>query len=254
MHNGIWKNYEITTSQQNNAIRRQLALFRKMLKDNADQERAVNEKRYLKSPYKFFGVSLPFTDKMAKDFKKINKDAGRDYVIELAGMLWDSEYHDEKRLGLRILQFYPEYLDFSIMPLLEQMLHQSTGWDFVDDISIHLVGTVLEKDKKAYGYLKRWSNSDNFWMRRASMISQVLLFRQNKGDKKLFFRFAEEMLHEKEFFIRKAIGWCVREISKASPDEAFDFLMKIKDRASGLTLREGAKRLPPQQREMILNT
>ncbi|MBI5409163.1 MAG: DNA alkylation repair protein [Nitrospirae bacterium] len=58
------------------------------------------------------------------------------------------------------------------------------------------------------------------------------------------------MLHEKEFFIRKAIGWCVREISKASPDEAFEFLMKIKDRASGLTLREGAKRLPLQQREM----
>jgi 3-methyladenine DNA glycosylase AlkD len=130
---------------------------------------------------------------------------------------------------------------------------QSTGWDFVDDISIHLVGAVLEKDKRVYGYLKKWSASDNFWMRRASMISQVLLFRHNKGDKKLFFGFAGKMLHEKEFFIRKAIGWCVREISKASPDEAFDFLMKIKDRASGLTLREGAKRLPPQQREMILD-
>lgn len=230
-----------------------MAAFRKTLKDNYNEERAVNEKRYLKSPYKFFGVSLPFTDKMAKEFKKANKDAGRDHVIELAGTLWDSEYHDEKRLGLRILQFYPEFLDYSVMPMLEEMLTQSTGWDLVDDISIHLVGAVLEKDKKAYGYLKRWSSSDNFWMRRASLISQVLLFRHNRGDKKLFFKFAGKMLHEKEFFIRKAIGWCVREISKAGPDGAFDFLMQIKNRASGLTLREGAKRLPPRQREMILN-
>ncbi len=244
---------KLHTLQQNNAIRKQLALFRKTLKTNTNQERAVNEKKYLKSPYKFFGVSLPFTDNMAKEFKKINKDAGRDYVIELVKMLWDSEYHDEKRLGLRVLQYYPEYLDLEIMPLLEEILMQSTGWDFVDDISIHLVGAVLEKDKKAYGFLKRWSISGNFWMRRASLISQILLFRHNRGDKKLFFSFADKMLHEKEFFIRKAIGWCVREISKASPDEAFDFLMKIKDRASGLTLREGAKRLPLQQRGMILD-
>jgi len=228
-----------------------LAAFRKTLTDHADRERAVNEKRYLKSPYKFFGVSLPFTDKMAKEFRRANKDAGRDYVIALAGALWDSEYHDEKRLGLRILQFHPEYLDYSAMPMLEEMLMQSTGWDFVDDISIHLVGTVLEKDKKVYGYLKRWSSSDNFWMRRASLISQVLLFRHNRGDKRLFFGFAGKMLHEKEFFIRKAIGWCVREMSKASPDEAFDFLMQIRDRASGFTLREGAKRLPSRQREMV---
>lgn len=250
---GFEKTDKSHTSKQNSAIRKQLASFRKTLKNNADPERAVQEKRYLKSPFKFFGTSLPFADRTAKKFRKANSDAGRDYILELAQKLWDSEYHDEKRLGLRILQFHPEYLDFSVMPVLENMLATSTGWDFVDDISIHLVGAVLEKDKKVYGYLKKWSASDNFWMRRASMISQVLLFRQNKGDKKLFFGFAGKMLHEKEFFIRKAIGWCVREISKASPDEAFDFLMKIKDRASGLTLREGAKRLPPQQGEMILD-
>ncbi len=138
------------------------------------------------------------------------------------------------------------------MPMLEQMLMQSTGWDMVDDISIHLVGTVLEKDKKAYKYLKKWSRSDNFWMRRASLISQILLFRKDAGDKKLFFKFAEDMIGEKEFFIRKAIGWALREIAKASPEEAFDFLMKVKDRASGLTLREGAKRLPEKMKKIIL--
>ncbi len=89
------------------------------------------------------------------------------------------------------------------MAVLEKMLMQSTGWDMVDDISIHLVGTVLEKDKRAYQYLKKLSRSENFWMRRASLISQILLFRNGKGERKLFFDFAEKMIGEKEFFIRK---------------------------------------------------
>ena len=232
-------------------IQKQLGSLRNELKRNSNSERAVIEKRYLKSPFKFFGVSLPATEKIAKEFRKANKDIGCEYVLELSKKLWDSEYHDEKRLGLRILQYYPEYLAYSAMPMLEKMLMQSPTWDLIDDISIHLVGTVLEKDKKAYAYLKKWSRSENFWMRRASLISQILLFRQDKGNKKLFFEFAEKMLSEKEFFIRKAIGWGLREMAKANPDEAFDFLMKVKNKASGLTLREGSKRLPEKMKKTI---
>lgn len=234
-------------------IRKYIQAFRKAMATHSNAERAVQEKRYLKSPFKFFGVSLPATEKIAKEFRKANKDIGCKYVLELSKKLWNSEYHDEKRLCLRILQFYPEHLDLSIMPLLENMLMQAPTWDLVDDISIHLVGTVLEKDKKAYGYLKKWSKSKNFWMRRASLISQILLFRQDMGGKKLFFEFAERMVSEKEFFIRKAIGWGIREMSKANTEVALRFLMKIRDRASGLTLREGAKRLPDKQRKLVLN-
>jgi 3-methyladenine DNA glycosylase AlkD len=233
-------------------LRSDMSSLGQKLEAAGNPERAVQEKRYLKSPFKSFGVSLPATDKIAREFRKANKDAARNYIFALAEKLWDSDYHDEKRLGIRVLQFYPEYIDYAAMPMLEKMLMESTGWDLVDDIAIHLVGTVLEKDKKAYAYLKEWSMSDNFWMRRASLISQIVLFRNGRGNRDLFFKFAEPMVAEKEFFIRKAIGWCIREIAKADPGPAFEFLMKIKDRASGLTLREGAKRLPEKAREMIL--
>jgi len=239
-------------TKQTDAIEKQIARFRKIMKAGGDKERAVFEKSYLKSPYKCFGTSLPFTDRVAKDFMKMNSEAGREYILSLARSLFASEYHDEKRLGLRLLQFYPDYLDLSAMPLLEEMLLQSPTWDLVDDISIHLVGTVLEKDRKAYRYLKKWSRSENFWMRRASLISPILLFRKGRGDTGLFYTFAERMLEEKEFFIRKAMGWGLREIAKADPDEAFRFLMKIKGRASGLTLREGAKRLPEALKARVL--
>jgi 3-methyladenine DNA glycosylase AlkD len=175
-------------------LSKQLAAFRKILREASDPVRAEKEKSYLKSPYKFMEA----------------------------------------------------------LPLLEQMLSGCTGWDHVDGISIYLVGSVLEKDRRAREYLKKWISSRSFWMRRASLISQILLFRKGKGDRTLFFGFAEEMVEEKEFFIRKAIGWTLREMTKASPEEVFDFLMKIKKRASGLTLREGSKRLPKKQRERVL--
>ena len=241
------------TREKTDALHKQLRCFRKIMKAGGDKERAVFEKAYLKTPFKCHGASLPFTDRMAKDFRKQNEEADREYILSLAGNLFASEYHDEKRLGLRLLQFYPRYLDFSVMPLLEEMLLQSPTWDLVDDISIHLVGAVLEKDRKAYRYLKKWSRSENFWMRRASLISPILLFRKGRGDAGLFYSFAERMLGEKEFFIRKAIGWGLREIAKADPDEAFRFLMSIKGRASGLTLREGAKRLPDELRARVLS-
>lgn len=240
--------------EKSDDLQKQLRRFRKIMKAGGDKERAVFEKAYLKTPYKCFGTSLPFVDRIAKEFRKQNEEAGREYILSLARELFTSEYHDEKKLGLRLLQFYPHHLDLSVMPLLEEMLLQSPTWDLVDDISIHLVGTILEKDRKAYRYLKKWSRSRNFWMRRASLISPILLFRKGRGDAGLFYTFAERMLEEKEFFIRKAIGWGLREIEKADPDEAFGFLMKIKGRASGLTLREGAKRLPEQLKAQVLGT
>jgi len=234
------------------AVQVYLSIFREKMETGGSPERAIQEKRYLKSPFKFFGTSLPYADKAAREFRKDNPHAGKKLVIELTKKLWASEYHDEKRLALRLLQRFPEYLDIGSVTMLEKMLMKSPTWDLVDDISIHLVGTVLETDRKAYAFLNKWSMSENFWMKRASLISQILMFRKGTGDRIFFYDCAERMAPEKEFFIRKAIGWCVREISKADPEAAFDFLMRIKDKASGLTLREGSKRLPEGQRRLLL--
>lgn len=233
-------------------IKKHIALFRNKLAKNSNPERAIKEKSYLKSPYKFFGVTVPFIAGMAKEFKKINGDIDKSFVFELGKSLWDSEYHQEKTLAIKLLEQYSECLDYESLPMLEHMLSTSAGWDHVDGISNHLVDAVLRKDRRTFEYLKKWSISENFWMRRASLISQVLLFREGKGDRKLFFNLAEKMIKEKEFFIRKAIGWTLREMTKTEPDAVFDFLMKVKDRASGLILKEGSRRLPEDKRKLLL--
>jgi len=226
--------------------------LRDKLKASHDPKRASGEKKYLKSSQDFFGVTIPAQRKMARELARANPDATRHEVMGLCGALWARPSHQEKTLGIMLLEHYPQYLDMEAIPFIEGVLTDSMDWDHADRASIFLMGSVLEGNPKALRHLTRWSASWGLWLRRASMTAQIPQFREGKGDRRVFFSIARGMLGEKEFFIRKAIGWCVREISKADPIAAFKFLMEIRESASGLTLREGAKRLPEKMKKDVM--
>ena len=138
------------------------------------------------------------------------------------------------------------------MPVLDSMIRQCVTWDHLDGLAVHIVGRILEHDPSVSEYLVRWSEDENFWVRRAALLSQVVLFRKGHGDRELFFSMASSMLGEREFFIRKALGWAIREMSRGNPKAAYAFLMQIKGTAAGLTLREGAKHLKPVLRDRVM--
>lgn len=220
--------------------------FREKLSQLKDPIKAKKEKAYLKSPDQFYGVSIWEINNIVKEYRKKNPTLEKDKLFKLTTKLWNSPSHEEKTIALKLLESYNSYLSLKDMELLERMLYQSTGWAHVDEIACHLVSSILCKNKQAYSYLKKWAISDNFWLRRASVISQILLFREGKGDKDLFFKISQRLLHEKEFFIRKAIGWTLREMSKTDPESVANFINKFKDQMSGLTFREGSRKLPAQ--------
>lgn len=228
-------------------IDKPVKIFQGILNSKYNKVKAEIVKTYLKSPYKFYGVSVPEIDKIAGDFIKANKGLNNQTLVKIIKHLWNSEYHEEKTLSLKILR----RLNIEDMELLEKLLQNSKGWDHVDEISIHLVGNLIIKNNDYLDYLRKWSKSDNFWMRRASLISQILPFRNRLGSKKLFFTLADQMIEEKEFFIRKAIGWTLRELSKNYPEEVINYLIKVKDKASSLTIREGSKRLPVRYKDIL---
>ena len=99
--------------------------------------------------------------------------------------------------------------------------------------------------------LLRWSIDPDFWIRRASMLSLLPALRAGGGDFDLFASFASRMVSEKEFFIRKAIGWVLRDVSKKRPQLAYDFLDLHLNEVSGLTFREGSKYLPSEMRDEL---
>ena len=85
------------------------------------------------------------------------------------------------------------------------------------------------------------------------MLALLLPLRQGEGDFGRFGRYADGMLEENEFFVRKAIGWVLREVSKKRPEVVFDWIAPRADRASGVTMREGVKYLPGARQEVLMS-
>src|SRR5262249_9159528 len=113
------------------------------------------------------------------------------------------------------------------------------------------IGKLVTANPALLAKLPAWARDRDFWVRRTSLLAQLDELRAGRGDFALFASLAATMLDEKEFFIRKVIGWVLRAVSKKRPELSFRFLAEHRARVSGLTLREGAKYLSPAQRASL---
>jgi 3-methyladenine DNA glycosylase AlkD len=111
-------------------------------------------------------------------------------------------------------------------------------------MSTRILAPLVEREPALRATIKRWARDDDFWIRRSALLSLLPALRRGEGDFALFERLAEPMLDEREFFIRKAIGWVLREVSKRRPALVADFVRRYGPRLSGVTRREAVKYLP----------
>lgn len=222
------------------------------LKDAGNPERASGQKAYLKSDLDFFGVTIPEIRKTARDFRRQHPKLSREELLVLAEELWKTSSHDLHSLAIALLQQFLPILTEADMDTVLGLLKRSHTWDHVDWLSTGVSGPLVVRYESAKKKLPRWAKDKNFWVRRASLLSLLGPLRAGAGDFALFARLAAPMIEEKEFFIRKAIGWVLREVAKKRPALTYGFLSEHITTVSGLTLREGAKYLPAPQRQELL--
>ncbi|TFG96020.1 MAG: DNA alkylation repair protein [Calditrichales bacterium] len=218
------------------------------LKAQGDPVRAREQKRYLKSPSCFYGVRKPLINQWALRIKRAEPKLSINELLAMCSDLWGSVNHDHKTLAIEVVKSYCQFHDRSILPLVNRMIDESSGWDLIDNIAIWLVGGMLKNDPSLFDLIRPWSADENLWRRRAAIISPIKLFKRNECPLDLYLEIWQEHLHEKEFFIRKAIGWVLRALSKHQPETVVAFIQKNKNIMSGLTLREGGRNLNTAQK------
>lgn len=219
----------------------QVNAFSSALQAGGSPERARREKAYLKSELDFFGADLPTIRGAAKGFKRANPELTREELLGLVDALWQTSLHELRMVGIGLLELYPDRLGAEDMAFIEQLLRRSATWAYVDWLSTKVAGPIVEEYPATTATLRRWAGDGNFWVRRASLLALHDALRAGAGDFELFAELAAPMVDEREFFIRKAIGWVLREGSKRRPALSYGFLKEHNDRVSGLTLREGSK-------------
>jgi 3-methyladenine DNA glycosylase AlkD len=217
--------------------------LRRLLSEAGDPQRAKQQQAYMKSTMPFAGVPVPETTRMARTLFKAETLASKEVWIETIEKLWREAKVREERyatLSLIGLRNYQGWRDTALLPVYEELIITGAWWDFVDEIAAKLVGELLAKHpRKVTPVLRRWSKGEDIWKRRTAILAQLKF--GTGTNFALLEAFMAPSIESREFFLRKAIGWALREYSKTNPHAVIDYVARHEDTLSGLSKREALK-------------
>lgn len=222
-----------------------LAALRNGLALEADLQRAAAMRSYMKSAMPFLGVPAPVMRRACR--AAFAAHPLRDAACWEATIrtLWRAARYREERyaaIELAGYQRYQAYQTLNALQLYDEMIVTGAWWDLVDVLAIHQIGGLLRRylDPMRETALA-WSRDTNIWRRRAAILCQNSF--RAATDEALLFACIEPNLADREFFIRKGIGWALREYAKSAPDAVRQFVRAHESVMSPLSRREALKHL-----------
>jgi 3-methyladenine DNA glycosylase AlkD len=210
-------------------------------------ERAAGEKQYLKSEMDFLGATLAEIRRVAR---QAAKGLDREDAVRLVEELWSAPTFERRMAAALILELHADELRPKNLKLIERLIRESRTWALVDVLSGDVVGN-MGLHLRIRRTLDRWARDVDFWVRRSSLLAELAPLKHGAPFEPFALR-ADAMLEETEFFIRKAIGWVLRETSKTRPDEVYRWIAPRTHRASGVTMRETVKYLDATRAERLM--
>jgi len=215
-------------------------------------ERASQEKRYLKSDLQFLGASVWEIRRAVKGV--IDREAlDHDGLVALVSELWREPVHERRMAAVAALELRENELGIADLALVEALLRDSRTWALVDGLAGDVAGSIAQREPAdADPILDRWAADPDFWVRRAALLAELKPLRAGAFFDR-FGRHADAMLDEREFFIRKAIGWVLREVGKRRAPEVIAWLAPRTGRASGVTMREAVRYLPELEAARLMS-
>lgn len=214
-----------------------------------DPARAEREKSYLKSGFVHIGVPVPAVRKIA--VSAVRAKPTRDELLELAQALWDvtddgRPVHEARMAAIDVLAKRAALLEPRDVAAAERLVRDSASWVYVDYIAEKVVGGLVLRYPDLAAVLDAWVADPCMWIRRTAVLALLPGVRTGNPDLERISRFGDALIGEREFFIRKALGWVLRELSKKDPSWVVQWVEPRLDTISGVTLREAVRRLPAE--------
>ncbi len=215
------------------------------LGQEADPIRAEGQQAYMKSNLPFFGVTVPRVRRIVRTLARACPFDGPDMWRETILSVWRRAERREERYGaveLLVLPRHAKWLSPDRIGLAEELVVTGAWWDLVDPVAIGGVGAMLKAHPTGTAQVLRdWSKDRDIWKRRTAILSQ--LRHRSATDRDLLFEVIEPSIACGEFFLRKAIGWALREYSKTEPKAVAEYVQANGDRLSPLSRREALRHL-----------
>ena len=209
----------------------------------ADASKAAPMKAYLLGQFEFLGLPAPVRRQAVKGIGKVVWPSS-DGLLLAAELLWQKPQREYRYTAVDLLRKHSALLTEKDLPALQALLLCEPWWETVDGLSAviaEVMHAAIQQKPDAAKVMDAWLQHDSFWVRRSAMLHQ-LGWRLDTDTTRLF-GYAQQLAHEKEFFIRKAIGWALRDYARWCPQAVTDFVVQHRDVLSPLTVREAAKHL-----------
>jgi len=218
------------------------AAMRSALAAAADPERAPRMQAYMKSEMPYRGITAP-------DMRAISKRVFAEHPISSCEEwqsavleLWrEARFREERYAAIELLaqRRHRDCRTPDVLPIYEEMITTGAWWDYVDEVSQHVGNLLRSHPELMKPVMRAWSTDKSLWKRRVSIICQITFKKETDLD--LLYSNIEPNLAERNFFIRKAIGWALRAYAWTDPVEVQRYVAQNEARLSGLSRREALK-------------
>ncbi|WP_412542381.1 DNA alkylation repair protein [Longispora sp. K20-0274] len=218
-----------------------LAALTSAFEGAADPERAVAMSAYMRDQFPFLGIPSPARRKLSREvWRELPKPTGAelDAVVRACWALKEREYHyfgtDYAARHVRVAG--PEFLD-----TVRFLLVTHSWWDTVDALASHVVGPLVTASPELAATMDAWARDENLWLARTAVLHQ--LGYKERTDAGRLFGYCADLAGHRDFFIRKAIGWALREYGYTEPALVREFVAAHRGVLSPLSVREALKNL-----------
>ena len=210
----------------------------------ADAGKAHAMRAYLRGQFAFLGIAAPARRAAVTALGRVRFDAAG--ALRAAELLWRLPEREYRYSAVDLLARHASVLRLEHVPRLLRLAQREPWWETVDGLA-GVVGEVLlaarAEQPQAQQLMDAALQHESLWVRRIAMLHQ--LGWRSQTDAERLYRYALALAHEQEFFIRKAIGWALRDYARWAPDSVGRFLAQHADRLAPLTLREAGRHLKP---------
>ena len=194
-----------------------------LFKENANPIQALPMKRYMRDQFEYLGIKSPQFKKLVKDFigeHGLPSISDLDLIVH---NLWELPQREFQYLAVGFTERLRNELPAKFVRSIEYMIVNKSWWDTVDSLAGDVVGIHFRRFPDVREkYLSKWRASDNFWLRRTSILFQLGYKKETDFD--LLCEIIRENLNSNEFFINKAIGWSLRQYARVNPKAVKKFV------------------------------
>lgn len=212
----------------------------KLFEENRNEVLIPQMTAYMKNRFSYYGLKSPERRELQKQFISEYGKLDPQIAADEIKAVWNNCNREVNYVIIDILRHKRYWEDENSIELAEWLITNQSWWDTVDILATNCVRQymTLHPHKIEY-YNAKWISSDNIWLIRTAILFQL------KFKDRLNFEMLKDNIrqhsHQSEFFIKKAIGWALREYSKTHPSEVIKFMNE--NELQNLSVREASKYL-----------